>query len=106
MPKIPRTFINHDRVRLLLYHLVDEFDYEERQALYFYCYLDDVSVSEIAEKVELSQLHVLSVLTLYSERLTSKLNFLKKAVPYDANDLLPVSEILVEQSVQYVDDLM
>ena len=94
MPKVPHAFMKHGKIKLMLCHIAAEFGFEEQQALYFYCFLD-APLGEISEKVGLSQTHIASVLSLYSERLTTQLNFLKKAVPYDADDLLPVSEILV-----------
>jgi len=95
MPKVPRAFIARSKVKLVLCHLAKDFGHEEQQALYFYCFLNK-PISEIAEKVGLSQAHVVSVLGLYSERLTSKLDLFKKALPYDADDVLPVSEILLQ----------
>jgi len=96
MPKVPRVFITHERIKFLLCHTAEEFGHEEQLALYFFCYLN-ASISEISEKTGLSQNHVASVLGLYSERLTNQLNLFKRAMPYDADDVLPVSEILVPQ---------
>jgi len=95
MPEVPRVFIDRGKVKLALCHIAKDFRHEEQQALYFYCFLNK-PISEIAEKVGLSQAHVVSVLMLYSERLTDKLDLFKKALPYDANDVLPVSEILLQ----------
>ncbi|MCL2391957.1 MAG: hypothetical protein FWC66_05025 [Oscillospiraceae bacterium] len=95
MPEVPKAFITRDKVKLVLCHTAEDFGYEEQQALYFYCFLNK-PISEIAEKIGLSQSHVVSVLRLYSERLTNKLNLFKKALPYDADDVLPVSEILLQ----------
>jgi hypothetical protein len=99
MPKVPRAFIKRGKVKLILCHIAEDFGHEEQQALYFYCFLD-VPIDEIAEKVGLSQSHVASVLVLYSERLTDKLNLFKRAILYDANDLLPVSEILLQYNIK------
>ncbi|MCL2392644.1 MAG: hypothetical protein FWC66_08605 [Oscillospiraceae bacterium] len=95
MPDIPSAFIKRDKIKLVLCHTAEEFGHEEQQALYLYCFLQ-IPVSEIAEKVDLSQNHVKSVLALYLERLTKKLDLFKKALPYDADDVLPVSEILLQ----------
>jgi len=95
MPKVPRAFIKRGKIKLILCHIAEDFGHEEQQALYFYCFLD-VPIDEIAEKVGLSQNHIASVLVLYSERLTIKLDFFKRAIFYDANDLLPVSEIFLQ----------
>ena len=93
MPQVPRAFINNDKIKLVLCHIANDFEFEERQALYFYCFLG-APINEIAEKVGLSQKHVVNVLGLYAERLTNKLDLFQKSLPYDANDSLPVSEIL------------
>jgi len=93
MPEIPRTFIRHTKVNQILCHTIEDFDYEEQAAVYYFCFLG-LPISEIAALTQLSQPHVVGALTLYSERLKSKLDVFKKAVPHDADDLLPVSEIL------------
>jgi len=95
MPGIPRAFITRGKIKLILCHTAEDFGYEEQQALYLYCFLK-IPIDEIAGKIGLSQNHIASVLVLYSERLTTKLDFFKRAMPYDANDLLPVSEILLQ----------
>ena len=97
MPKVPRAFIKRVKIKLILCHIAEDFGHEEQQALYLYCFLN-APIDEIAEKVGLSQSHVASVLGLYSERLKSKLDFFKRAMLYDANDLLPVNEVLLKYS--------
>ena len=95
MPGIPKAFINQAKIKLVLCHTAEEFGYEEQQALYHYCFYK-TPIGEIAEKVGLSQNHVKSVLVLYSERLASKLDLFKRAIPYNADDLLSVNEILLQ----------
>jgi len=95
MPQVPKDFIKRPKVNLILCHTAKDFDFEERQALYYYCFLN-APISEIAEKVGLSQSHVVSVLGLYSGRLSSKLELFKRALAYDSNDLQPVSEIMLQ----------
>jgi len=90
---IPRAFIQNDDTRWVLCDIISDFNYEEKQAIYYCCVLD-VTVEDVAERIELSPNHVASALGLYSERLESKLRFFKKIVPYDENDLLPICEIL------------
>ena len=94
MPSIPRAFVNHSNAKLILCDTVEGFGFEEQQAIYFYCFLNE-PISNIAEKVGLTQAHVASVLGLYSARLTGKLDLFKKALPYDEDDLLHVSELLL-----------
>ena len=96
MPKIPRVFIDHKRVKLALYHVIDEFGYEEKIAIYYYCFAG-LSIENIALMTELTQEHVTSVLTLYSERLSSKLDIFEKALPYNQDDVLHVSHMLALQ---------
>jgi len=96
MPQIPRAFINHSKVKHLLCEMIENFGYEERQAIYYFCFLD-VSVSEISKVTELTESHIISVLSLYSERLECKINFFKKAMPCNVDDVLPVSEILLQE---------
>jgi len=93
MPKVPRVFIEHPKIKYVLYHTIDEFDFEEKEAIYFYCILD-LPISEIAKIIGISQNHVASALGLYSERLNFKLDVFKKAISYDTNDVLHVSEVL------------
>ena len=93
MPDVPRVYIEHPKIKYVLSHTIEEFDFEEKIAVYFYCFLD-LPINEIAELTELSQSRVASVLGLYSERLKFKLGVFKKAISYDVNDMLPVSELL------------
>ena len=93
MPKIPKAFIEHPKVKYVFYHIINDFDYEEKVAIYFYCF-ENLSICEIADLTKLSQNHVASVLNLYGEKLTSKVHFFKQVIPHNANELLPVSEIL------------
>ena len=95
MPGIPRDFIKRGKIKLVLCHTAEEFGYEEQQALYLYYFLK-TPVDKVAEKVGLSQNHVKSVLILYSERLANKLDLFKKAIPHDVDDLLSVSEMLLQ----------
>ncbi|MCL2367259.1 MAG: hypothetical protein FWC75_09530 [Oscillospiraceae bacterium] len=96
MPKVPKAFIKNRTAKRILSHMADEFDFEEQQAIYYYCFLD-VTITDIAKATELTEDHVLSVLSLYSERLSNKLSFLKKTLPHDAGDLSDVKEILLQE---------
>ena len=93
MPKVPRVFVEYPKIKHELCHTIEEFNFEEKEAIYLYSILN-LPISEIAEITALSRTHVMGVLILYSERLRFKLGVFKKAISYNANDLLPVSEVL------------
>jgi len=93
MPKIPRAFIDHAKISQVLYFTINEFNYEERVIIYLYC-LVGFPISKIASLTELSSLYIVSALTLFSEKLVFKLTIFKKAVKYDADDLISIGEML------------
>ncbi|MCL2363626.1 MAG: hypothetical protein FWC71_03065 [Defluviitaleaceae bacterium] len=93
MPDIPRAFIANRQASRILMHTVDEFGFEERQVIYYYCYLS-VPIHHIAWLLEMTELHVAGVLGLYSERIRAQLDFFKRALPHDTNDALSIKEIL------------
>ena len=97
MPEIPRAFINHEKVKHVLCSTIEDFDYEEQQAIYFFCFMG-LPTKAISKAVKLTETHVVSVIGLYAERLASKLCLFKKALPYNADDMLQVSEILLPYS--------
>ena len=94
MPKIPRAFVEHEKFKDILCTTASIFNQEELEAIHVHCILG-LPVNKISKLTELTPNHVASVLGLYSERLELKLRLFKKAIPYDADDLLPVSEILL-----------
>ena len=94
---IPKAFMQNDDAKWVLCDVINDFHYEEKQAIYYFCVLD-VTIEDVAEKIELSPNHVASTLGLYSERLESKLCFFRKIMPYDENDLLPIGEMLFLES--------
>ena len=94
MPEIPRAFINNVNAKRILSHTVEEFAFEEQQVIYYYCYLS-MPVQGIAKAMELTEIHVASVLGLYSERIKSLLAFFTKTLPHDSQDKLNVKEILL-----------
>jgi len=93
MPKIPKDFIKRPSIAQVLQQTINEFNYEEKKAIYLYCFIN-LPLAEIAEQTELSVPHVECALTLYSEKLAFKLGVFKKAVPYNADDLLSIEEML------------
>ena len=64
--------------------MIDDFEHEEQIAIYFFCFAD-LTISEIAQITELSNNHVISALNLYSERLSSRLKILEKAIHCDSD---------------------
>lgn len=92
MPKIPTAFVKNSPIDQVLCLTIDEFNFEEQSVIYLYCFIN-LSVSEITALTKLSTLHVVSILSLYSERLASKLRVFKKAVPYDTADTVSVKEM-------------
>ncbi|MCL2392641.1 MAG: hypothetical protein FWC66_08590 [Oscillospiraceae bacterium] len=94
---IPKAFIKNDDARWVLCDVISDFHREEKQAIY-YCGVLDVSIEDVAERIQLSPNHVASALGLYSERLESKLCFFRKIMSYDEDDLLPIGEILFPES--------
>jgi len=94
MPQIPRAFIHHDDVKVVLNDTINTFHHDEQEAIIFHCVLG-AAVNEIAQVTQLTPGHVVSALTLYAERLESKLRFFKKFVPHNADESLPASEILL-----------
>ena len=95
MPEIPKAFIEHKKAKYVLFDTIDDFGYEEQQAIHSF-YITSLPIEEISKVVELSENHVLSVIVLYAERLTSKLDIFKKVLPYNVDDMLQVSEILLQ----------
>jgi len=96
-PTVPRAFIQDFWTKKVLSGIIDEFSFEEKQAIYFYFSMSPVGLDDVAYAAELSQNHTVSVLNLYSERLMSKLDFFKQIVPYEPDDLLPVVELLFSE---------
>ena len=94
MPEIPRAFVTNANAKFILSHTVEEFAFEEQQVIYYYCYLA-LPINGIAKVMDLTEMHVASVLGLYSERLRSLLAFFMKTLPHDTHDKLTVKEILL-----------
>ena len=91
--RIPSSFVKNDDVKWVLRDIINDFQFEEKQAIYYSC-ASDATIEDVAKKIELSQNHVSSVLTLYLERLMCKIDFFKKIIPYDESDTLSISELL------------
>jgi len=95
LPKveIPRAFMGNDRIMRVLYSTIEEFENEEKQAIYFYYHLK-LPLRAIACNLALSKMHIISTLGLYTERLASKIDLFKKALPYNADDTIQICDIL------------
>ena len=91
--EIPKAYITDTDTHIILRALMDDFDFEEKQALYYYVNIDS-SIEEIAQISGLSCTHVVSILNLYRERLEYKLDFLKKVKPHEADEMLPLCILL------------
>ena len=96
--KIPKSFMNHDDISFLMHEVLNDFSYEERQVIYFYC-ISDISIDDIAKATKLSKEYVVSVLSLYLERLNIKLHFFKSFMYYGEEDFLLVGEMLLSERV-------
>ena len=93
VPLIPRTFFDNADVTFVLNDTINGFQHEEKEAIYFHCVLG-VAVKEIATITQLTQQHVYNALSLYAERLETRLRFFKKFVPHNNDEVLSASEIL------------
>jgi len=93
VPRIPRAFINHDDVKVVLNDTINQFHHEEKEAIFFHCVLG-ANVQDISQATQLSPVHVASALNLYAERLESRLCFFRKFVPHNNEESLPASALL------------
>jgi len=99
MPKVPRDFVNNPKIAMVLHHTINEFDFEEQDVIHLYGVVK-LPVREIITLTNFTPSRVISILTLYSERLASKLSVFRKAIPYGTADSVSVAEILeLEKSV-------
>jgi len=96
--KIPKSFVDHDDIRYLIRDLLNDFNHEERQAIYFYCILD-LSIDDVAKAVQLSKEYVIIILNLYLERLNIKLSFFKSFMYYKEEDFLLIDEMLLSEQM-------
>ena len=93
-PTVPRAFVQDFWTKKVLTDIINDFSFEEKQAIYYYFAMSPVAIDDVAKVAQLSQNHTVSTLNLYSERLVLKLDFFKKIADYDSDDLLPVVELL------------
>ena len=96
-PQIPRSFSLHHKIMEVLCATVEDFSFEEQQAIYYHYHLD-LSPQTIARVLELTEHHVESALGLYAERLTTRIDLFKRTLSYDDNDMMPTHEILLTWS--------
>jgi len=94
IPRIPSTFIDHADVKFVLDATLDGFQYEEKEAIFFFFVLD-ATVHDISEVTRLTPGHIVHALNLYAARLESKLRFFKKFVPHNDDEFLPAGEYLI-----------
>lgn len=93
-PTIPRAFVIHPRLKYTVYCIIEQFGHEEQQAIGYFYYEDNASIKDIARITELTENRVLGAICLYAERLNARLEFCKRVLPYDANDVLQITDIL------------
>lgn len=98
MPKVPNAFLKSYLVNKALCLVIDGFTAEEQTVIYLYC-VGKQPISEIVNLTELTFPHVISILMLYSEKLAFKIDIFKKALSYDANELVSVGEMLELESM-------
>ena len=93
IPAIPSAFVKNSDVKWVLSNTINDFNHDEKEAIFFYCVLG-ADIKDISKVTHLSQNHVASALSLYCERLESRLCFFKKFVPHNDDESLPASEFL------------
>ncbi|MCL2354282.1 MAG: hypothetical protein FWC69_06620 [Defluviitaleaceae bacterium] len=93
---IPRAFIEHTKIKYILYHTIEGFNYEEQQAIIYFHFLK-LPIKDIAKATDLAENYVLSAIDLHLERLESKINFFKKFVLHDVDDSLQVEDIFFRE---------
>ena len=91
--QIPREFIDHSRIGQVLHHVISEFNPEEQAVIYLY-HLVKLPIDEIVTLTELANIYVVSILVMYSQKLTAKVELFKEALPYDKDNLVSVGELL------------
>ena len=92
IPKIPKTFLENDLIRQVLYHTIAEFNFEEQMAIFLYCFVK-MPMDEISDLEGMPLNYVASVLVLYAQRLNFKVETFKKAVFYDVNCQIDIKEM-------------
>jgi len=93
-PEVPKSFARHPKVMEALYAIVEDFNFEEQQAIYYHHHTK-LSPQTIANVLELTEPHVISALTLYAERLASRIDLFKRTLPHDADDTMQPGDILL-----------
>ena len=92
--KLPKAFLSNIDIKYILCDIINGFDHEERQAIYLYSLLD-ITLDEISQVTGISKKHVASAISLYFERLMSKIRFFQSFMSYNGNELLSISEVLL-----------
>ncbi|MCL1788505.1 MAG: hypothetical protein FWG38_11010 [Defluviitaleaceae bacterium] len=97
MPEIPGAFVKKSRIGSVLSATINEFVYEEKRVIFLYN-VAEMSIEDIAALTELPVPYIVSILTVYAERLEFKLNVFKKAVPYNPADMATVADLIALES--------
>ena len=96
-PQISRRFLENKLIMQVLCSTIEDFNFEEKATIYLYCIID-MPVEEITKMTSLSEIHVLSTLIMYFERLTFKLKVFEKALG-ESSDKISVGELLLKIGV-------
>ncbi|MCL2365309.1 MAG: hypothetical protein FWC71_11700 [Defluviitaleaceae bacterium] len=96
-PQIPESFSFHPKIMEVLYATVEDFNCEEQQAIYFHYYMA-LSPCTISKTLELTELHVISALCLYAERLICRIDLFKRALPHNEGGYMQPCDILLPWS--------
>ncbi|MCL2620331.1 MAG: hypothetical protein FWD97_05280 [Defluviitaleaceae bacterium] len=95
--KVPKTFLEHPKIKHLFYHIVTNFSFAEKQAIYFHHFCE-MPIDEIAELTQLNTSHINSVLSLYAERIACKVNFFKEILPHNPKEQISICEMLISEN--------
>ena len=97
MPKIPSIFIKKTQIGSVLSATINEFVYEEKQVIFLYC-VTEMAIEDIAALTELPVPYIVSILTVYAERLVFKLDVFKKAISYNPAEMATVADLIALES--------
>ena len=92
MPKIPKQLLDNRRIAQVLLATFSDFYFEERAAIFMYCYVD-MTVREIASLIERPTDYVTATLQVYAHRLAFKVDVFEQTLKEGADDKVPVKAL-------------